>query len=115
MTIAPDFKDLLPKASDREEEDDDRPIYYLWTWDPEEDKIHMDHNEDRQYADYLTHETLAPSVHHPDKVHGYAYSIKGGWRITDDSHKEVDKHISHLVWKALEKLHPEPPLPNINR
>lgn len=109
--IAPDFKELLPKRAAVEE--DDRPVYWLWTFDPEKDQIIIDHNENRHPADHLTHDTLAPHVHHPDKVHGYAYAIKGGYRVTDDDHKKPDTHVEHLVLQALRGEHPEPPLPSI--
>lgn len=110
--IPEDFKQLLPKRS--AEEEDDRPVYYIWVWDPEHDRVHLTHNEDRHPADHMTHDELGAGIHHPDKVFGYAYSIKGGWRITSDEHKAPDHHIMWLVEKALRGEHPEPPLPHIN-
>lgn len=113
MRIAEDLKSLLPKRASDPEERDDRPTYYLWTFDPQEDRVHIDHNENKHPADHVTHDELAPQVHHPDRVHGYAYSIKDGWRITDDDHKQVDAHLVKLVLDALRGEHPEPPLANI--
>ena len=92
-------------------EKDDRPFYYLWTFDPTNSKIYIDHNEHRYPAEALTHDTLAPHVTHPDRVYGYAYSIKGGWRITDDEHNEAAPFIVERVLAALRKEHP-PTLPH---
>jgi hypothetical protein len=40
--------------------------------------------------------------HHPETIHGYAYRIHGGWRITDDEHRPVkDPHVVEKVVKAL--------------
>jgi hypothetical protein len=116
--IAPDLRELLPQHEAGEHEVDDRPVYYLWTFDPEGNgKIYIDHNEDRHPADALTHQTLAPHVTHPETVHGYAYSIKGGWRITDNHHNQVKgpegAYIVRRVEQALRGEHPEPPLPSI--
>lgn len=111
--VAPDFKKFLPPRVSVAEEDD-RPIYYLWTFDPVTTKVHMDHNEDRHPAHALTHSTLAPEVTHPDTVHGFAYSIEGGWRITNDEHKEVkDPYVVRKVMDKLRGKHPEPPLPHL--
>lgn len=119
MSIAPDLKSLLP-VHVANQMNDDRPVYYLWTYEPPLDhtegngKVYMDHNEDKHPAHHMTHDELAPQVTHPDKVHGYAYSIEGGWRITDDDHKEVDPFIVRQILKALRSRHPEKPLPNVS-
>lgn len=115
MEIAKDLAELLPhRQSPKGKGADGRPIYYLWTFDPEDTKVYIDHNEDRHPADFVTHDELAPHVHHPDTVHGYAYSIKDGWRITDDNHDEVkDPFIVRRVLAALSGKHPPAPLPRV--
>lgn len=109
MTIAKDFAELLPTRQARSDPDD-RPLYYLWTFDPHEAKVHIDHNESKHPARHITHDELAPHVKEP--LHGFAYSIKGGWRITNDDHKAVeDPYIIRKVEQALAKNHPPKVLP----
>ena len=112
--IAPDLAQLLRNRRGAMEPDD-RPDEYLWTFDPEEAKVYIDHNEhpDRHPADHITHETLAPHVHHPDTVHGYAIPIKGGWRVMTDDYKPADPFIDRRVRAALNKEHPPAPLPHV--
>jgi hypothetical protein len=113
MSIAPDLTELLP-LREAASEPDDRPVYYLWTFDPVDGKIHIDHNEGRPAHAHVTHATLAPHVTHPERVHGYAYSIKGGWRITDADHKKVDDpFVIKRVLAALKQEHPPAPLPHV--
>src|SRR3954470_19228437 len=95
-----DFTSLLPRLSAAPEKG---PVYFLWVFDPHEDKVILEHNEDRHPADAVDHGHLAERVPHPDRVHGFAYRIVGGWRITTDAHKPVDDvHIKELVRKSLE-------------
>jgi hypothetical protein len=113
MSLAEDFAELLPSRQAKAEKDD-RPIYYLWTFDPTDGKVYLDHNENKHPADAVTHDELAPHVTHPETVHGFAYSIKGGWRITDDDHTAVeDPFILRRVESAIEKKEPSAPLPSI--
>lgn len=111
--IADDFRSLLPPHLAAEDEDD-RPVYVLWTFDPDTAEVYMDHNEDKHPAHHVTHTTLAPHVHHPEAVHGFAYSIEGGWRITNDEHSEVkDPYVVRKVVQKLREKYPEEPLPHI--
>jgi hypothetical protein len=99
MSIPDDFKALFPKLAT---EPDTSPIYYLWVFDPVEDKVHVEHNEDRHRADHVDHGHLAEKVPHPERIHGYAYRINDGWRITDWEHRPVgDPHVKELVRKEL--------------
>jgi hypothetical protein len=94
-----DFVSLLPKLSG---EPDLSPIYYLWVFDPVEDKVHVEHNEGRHRADHIDHGHLAERVSHPERLHGFAYRIKHGWRITNWEHRPVDDpHVVELVRKEL--------------
>jgi hypothetical protein len=114
MSIAPDLKALLPKQVASQEEDD-RPAYHLWVFDPQTSEVTLDDNEHKSPADQVTHKDLAPHVHHPERINGYAYSIKDGWRITDDAHNEVrDKFIVKRVMAKLQGEYPEPALPHIS-
>lgn len=99
MSIPEDFQALLPKlAADPES----GPIYHLWAYDPFNDKVHLEHNEGRHRADAIDHSHLADRIPSPDRVHGFAYRIKGGYRITSWDHRPVDdQHILKLVEKAL--------------
>lgn len=81
-----------------------QPLYYLWVFDPQEDKVHLEHNEDRHPAEHIDHSHLAERVPHPDRIHGFAYRIQGGWRITTWEHRPVDDpHVLDLVRKKLKR------------
>jgi hypothetical protein len=87
----------------------DRPIYYLFAFDQHTLKVHLAHNEDRHPADFITHDELAPHV--KDPVHGFAYAIAEGWRITEfgkdaREYPVEDQFILHRVVVALGELHP---------
>jgi hypothetical protein len=114
-SIPDDLAQLLPTRQKRSAaEADDRPIYYLWKFDPIEAKVHITHNEDRHSAEHVTHQSWATHITHPDHLKGYAYSIKGGWRITDDDHNEVkDPFVIRRILAALAGEHPPAPLPQI--
>lgn len=103
--IPEDFKQLLPRTS-AEREPEGSPLYYLWVYDPHEDKVHVEHNEGRHRADHVDHGHLAERVPHPDRIHGFAYRIPGGWRITTWEHRPVDDvHVLKVVHKALDGKH----------
>jgi hypothetical protein len=111
--IPDDLKALLPKQASPLE--DDRPLYQLWCFDPQTSEVHMDHNQDKEPAHHVLHRDIGGHIHHPDKVQGYAYSIKNGWRITNDEHKEVqDPFIVNRVMAKLRGEHPEPALPHVS-
>lgn len=87
MSLDPQLAALLPKTSlDREE----GPIYFLWVFDPETGEVTLEHNEGRHAAEHVDHGHLAERVVHPDRVHGFAYKIRGGWRVTTWEHRPVD-------------------------
>lgn len=112
MAIPSDLAELLPPRVAHER--DDRPIYFLFTFDPTDGQVYLDHTEDKHPADVLTHRNLAPHVTHPERVHGYAYSIEGGWRLTTDEHRKIeDPYIERRVLKALRQEEPEADLPHI--
>ncbi len=99
--IPEDFKALLPKMA---AEPDEGPVYHLWIFDPHEDKVHVEHNQNRKPADHVDHADLSRRVPHPDRVQGYAYRIRGGWRVTTWDHRSVDDaHVLELIRAALNK------------
>ena len=99
MSVPKEFTDLFPKVSADEAKE---PLYYLWVYDPREDKIHVEHNEGRHRAEHTDHGELGRRVADPERVHGYAYPIGGGFRITSWDHGSVDDpHIKEAVRKAL--------------
>lgn len=80
----------------------DAALYHSWVFDPRDAQVHIsdDHGKPRRHKDH--HRGLAEKVdHHPARIHGYAYRIIGGWRITDYEHKEVDGFVAKQVLKSL--------------
>lgn len=117
--IAEDFKSLLPHLAGHEGESDP-DLEFLWVYEPpehqgEHGKIHLV-NRETDHPAHIPHlQDIATHVHHPDRRQGYAYSIQGGWRITDDDHKSIkdDPYLEHLILKALRGEVPPPPLPHV--
>lgn len=106
MTLPTDFLSALPKLSVASE---DGPVYYLWVYDPDSDDVILEHNEDKHHADHVDHADLGRRVPHPERVHGYAYRIKGGWRITTEDHKPIkDPHVIYEVVRKLKREKHEP-------
>ena len=100
MPLPNDFKSLLPKLADVES--DLRPLEYLWVYDPEEDRIHLENGKHEHPAHFPTHGSMVTHVTHPDRQEGYAYSIVDGWRITNDDHRKIDDpHMLKLIRAAL--------------
>jgi hypothetical protein len=98
MSIPDDFLELLPQVGLGY----DGPVYHLWAFDPVTAKVTIEDNESRHPAEGITHEDMRQSVYHPNAVFGYAYRIKGGWRITDEEHRPVtDPYIVNQVLRAL--------------
>ena len=101
MAIPDDFRSLLPKVA---AEADGEPFYYLWVFDPHTGEVTIEHNEGRHPAEHIDHTELAQRVPHPDRIHGYAYRIGAGWRITTWEHRPVeDAYIHNQVAKELSK------------
>ncbi len=99
--IPDDIKRLLDPGQDA---DPDRgPIQYLWMYEPVNNKVLIDHNEGKHPAYRTTHKEFHPEVTHESSVRGFAYKIKGGWRITDRDSKEVkDPYLTKIVVAKLE-------------
>lgn len=80
-----------------------KPFYYLWLYDPHTDQVILEHNEDRKPAYWVTHREMIHKFPSHDTILGYAYDIKGGWRITDWDHKKIDD--PHILKEIREVLH----------
>src|ERR1019366_5104391 len=113
MTIAEDFQSLLPPKQ-AAEEPYIGPLYWLFSFDPQTAKVVLIHNEDTHPAHHKTHDEIAPEITHPNRVDGYAYKIRGGYRITDIEHRPVDDaFITKRVLTLLRGHTPKEPLPHI--
>jgi hypothetical protein len=107
-----DFQRLLPKQAAPEEPDDRDD--YLWVFDPETTEVHIEAEKPDHPAHYPTHGEMAKHVTHPDRVQGYVWAIKGGWRITDEFNKKIDDpFLLKRIREALRSQHPAPALPHI--
>lgn len=77
------------------------PAFYTWLFDPVEGEVEL-HDNEGHALDTPSHNDLAEKYPHPDRVHGYAYRIIGGWRITDWEDKSIeDRHVLKKVQQAL--------------
>lgn len=107
-----DFKRLLPKQAAPHKED--RPIGYLWVYDPDTTEVHLQDEKGDHPAHYPTHAEMAQHVTHDDRQQGYAWSIDGGWRIEDEFSKKItDPFLLKRIHEALRGEHPAPPLPHV--
>jgi hypothetical protein len=98
MPIPDDFRTVLPQTGLGY----DGPVYWLWVFDPMTDSVRVEENESQHPAHAITHNSFREDILHPNAVFGYAYRIKGGWRITDADHKQVrDPHILKLLLREL--------------
>jgi hypothetical protein len=108
-SLPEDFVALLPAKVAK----DKRPLQYLWVYDPETDRVHIEDAHNEHPAHFPLHDEMAEHVTHPERIDGYAISIKNGWRIVNDHMKEVDGFIKEQVLAAIRGDHPTPPLPSI--
>lgn len=74
-------------------------MYYRWAFDPQSGTVNLGHNEEGEPSEVQYHSDLAT---HPDMMHGYAYRIGGGWRLTDWEHKPVaDPYVFASIMRGL--------------
>jgi len=100
MTPSDPIKDLLDPG--KQPEDYDGPTTWLWAYDPVENTVHIAHNENQHPSERIVHKDFVPHITHPSSVRGFAYKIKGGWRITDRDHKPVtDPYLTEQITRAL--------------
>lgn len=81
-----------------------QPIYYMWVYSPTTGHVTLAHDEESSRANQEYHLELRERRHEEDLVHGYAYRIKGGWRITDWEHKPfLDRHGRRVIVESIHK------------
>ena len=96
--IPSEFASLLPKVARL-----NGPLYHLWVFNPEDGSVLIETPHEKPRSEHRYHVELGKDVQHPDRVHGYAYAIRGGWRITDWEHRPVeDPFIRHAVARKLD-------------
>lgn len=103
-SIPDDIKRLLDPG--RSIDPDSGPISYLWVYDPVNNIVHVAHNEGRHPAYRITHKDHHPEITHDSSMRGFAFKIKGGWRIVDRASKEIDD--PYIVKKVVEALEGKP-------
>lgn len=92
----------------------DGPLYWLFSFDPQDGHVVITQNDDRSRSEAVTHSELAPEITHPARLNGFAYKIRGGYRITDDESKKLtDQFVIKKVLAALKGQQPSKPLPHI--
>lgn len=69
------------------------PLYYRWVFTPS--GVELSHNDDDHPAHLQYHQDLGSQVNEQSMVHGYAYRIKNGWRLTDWEHQPVEDPYIH--------------------
>lgn len=105
MTSIPDdIKRLLDPG--KSTEPDPGPLQWLWVYDPVDNVVHIAHNEGRHPAFRITHKDHHPEITHESALRGFAFKIKGGWRIVDRASKEIDD--PYIVRLVVEKLEGKP-------
>lgn len=79
-------------------------LYYLWTYGANTGKVLLDTDDSRPRKDHRYHEHMGEDHEDTDLIHGYAYRIKDGWRITDIEHNSLDDgHIKLEIIRAIRK------------
>lgn len=79
-------------------------LYTLWVFDPQDGEVEV-YDEEGHPLDIPGHEDLAKKHPNPNRIHGYAYRIVNGWRITDWEHNPIeDRFVLRQVQEALKSL-----------
>lgn len=88
----------------------DVPLYYRWAFSPDSGETALAHNHEDHPAKVKGHGDLAGILNRPNLVHGFAYRVPGGWRLTDWDHQPVDDtFVVSRVLDALRGKHSTPP------
>jgi hypothetical protein len=104
--IPTDVKKLFDPSQNHEP--DPGPLQYLWLYSPVDNVVHIAHNEGRHPAYRITHKDHHPEITHESSLRGFAFKIKGGWRIVDRASKELDD--PYIVKMVMSKLESKPNL-----
>lgn len=76
-------------------------LYYVWVFDPQSGEVDL-YDGEADSNEIPTHQDLARQHPHENRVHGYAYRIVNGWRVTDWEDKPIDDpYILQTVNEAL--------------
>lgn len=76
-------------------------LYYVWVFDPQTGEVDVYDGESNS-LDVPSHDDLANQYPHEERLHGYAYRIINGWRVTDWEDKPVeDPYVLNAVTAAL--------------
>jgi hypothetical protein len=79
----------------------DKPLYYRWIFSPSKG-VTLGTNQDDHPALVDYHQNLGGQINDTDLVHGYAYPIGNGWRVTNYEHQPVgDPFIVNQVVRRL--------------
>lgn len=82
-----------------------RPPYYLFAYSPTSGEVAVGHTLEAQPAEVPTHDDLASQLNEPGLIHGYAYRIDNGWRVTDVDHRPIaDPHAKVRVPEELSRI-----------
>src|SRR3954471_18860471 len=99
LGIPEEFAELLPRVAKA-----GGPLYHLWVYDPSNDTVLIETPEKKPRSEQRYHEELSEDVPHPSWIHGYAYQIRNGWRITDWEHHPLgDVHVKRVVRRTLDR------------
>lgn len=78
-----------------------KPLYHRWVFSPSKG-VTIGTNSDDHPALVKYHQGLGSEINDTDLVHGYAYPIGNGWRLTDYEHQAVeDPYIINQVVRRL--------------
>lgn len=82
-----------------------RPPYYLFVYSPATGEVTIGHTLEAHPAEVPTHADLASELNEPGLLHGYAYRINNGWRLTDVDHRPItDAHAKVRVPEELSRI-----------
>jgi len=82
------------------------PIYYRWTFSPQTGEVTLAHNQDPELQ---FHSDIEKKMNQANLIHGYAYPIIGGVRVTDQDHDAVDDpYVARKVLEAIQSASADP-------
>ena len=76
-------------------------LYYVWVFDPQSGEVDL-YDSEQHSLEVPSHQDLAQQYPHESRLHGYAYRIINGWRVTDWDDKPLDDpYVLRTVQDAL--------------
>ena len=67
-----------------------QPFYYRFVLRPSDGEVELAHNWESPADVVRYHSDLAAEQNEDGLYNGFAYRIKGGWRLTDWEHRPID-------------------------